>query len=152
VPKGFNDIELAFVMDEAVLPLAAKFKPEAVVITCGADALAGDPLSGMDLSNGALWCAVEQLVALTSVAVVLGGGGYNPWTVARCWAGLWGVLSGRELPATLPKAAQEMLRTLDCDLIDEDEVEPEWLSTLQDQLNTGDVRESVNTGVAALLR
>ncbi|PHS24295.1 MAG: acetoin utilization protein AcuC [Robiginitomaculum sp.] len=152
VPKGFHDSELAFVMGEVVLPLAAKFKPEAVVITCGADALAGDPLSGMDLSNGALWRTVEQLVALSPAAVVLGGGGYNPWTVARCWAGLWGVLSSRELPAILPEAAQEMMRTLDCDLIDEDEIEPKWISTLRDAPNTGDVRESVKAGVAALLK
>ncbi len=152
VPKGFNDAELAFVMDEAVLSLAAQFNPDAVVITCGADALAGDPLSGMALTNGALWRAVEQLVCIGPAAVVLGGGGYNPWTVARCWSGLWGVLSGREFPDVLPEAAQEMMRTLDCDLIDEDEVEPHWTSTLRDKPGRGDVREAVKNSAATLRR
>ncbi len=150
VPKGFNDSELAFAMNEAILPLAAHFRPEAVVITCGADALAGDPLSGLALSNGALWRAVEQLVGITPVSVVLGGGGYNPWTVARCWAGLWGVLSGREFPVTLPESAQVMLGALECDLVDEDEVNPTWLSTLQDAPFSGEVRETVKDRVSLM--
>jgi acetoin utilization protein AcuC len=143
VPKGFNDSEFGFLMKEAIMPLASTFNPQAVVITCGADALAGDPLSGMGLSNGALWQAVAQLVALAPVSVVLGGGGYNPWTVARCWTGLWGVLSDRKLPATLPEAAQKMMRTLECDLIDEDEVEPNWLTHLRDVPNEGEVRMQI---------
>ena len=102
VPAGFNDDELGFLMREAVLPLADAFAPQAVVVTCGADPLAGDPLSKLELSNVALWQAVESLVQLTQRSVVLGGGGYNPWTVVRCWSGLWGRLSGREIPAGLP--------------------------------------------------
>lgn len=152
VPEAFNDAELVFLMDKMVLPLAASFKPGAVVITCGADALAGDPLSGMDLSNGALWRAVEQLVVPCPAAVVLGGGGYNPWTVARCWAGLWGVLSGRKLPSLLPKNAQDMLRELECDLVDEDEIKPEWITTLRDAPNTGEVRETVKAIAKTVLQ
>ncbi|PHS25685.1 MAG: acetoin utilization protein AcuC [Robiginitomaculum sp.] len=143
VPKGFNDSELAYLMDEAVLPIAAGFQPEAIVITCGADALSGDPLSGMNLSNGSLWRVVEQLVGLSKVSVVLGGGGYNPWTVARYWAGLWGVLSGRVLPAVLPQNAQIMLRGLDSDLVDEDDLEPGWISSLLDTPNQGKVRQQI---------
>ena len=75
-----------------MLPLAARIAPEAVVITCGADAPAGDPLSSMTLSNVALWAVVARLANLAPAAVVLGGGGYNPWTVARYRAGLWGRL------------------------------------------------------------
>ncbi len=151
VPKGFNDSELAYLMDEAVMPLAIDFQPEAVVITCGADALSGDPLSGMELSNGALWQAVEALVGLSMVSVVLGGGGYNPWTVARCWAGLWGVLSGRELPTVLPHNIQAMLRGLESDLVDEDEVEQAWITVLKDEPNTGLVREHIKVNVKAIL-
>src|SRR5688572_30248528 len=61
VPRGFNDSELAFLADSVVLPLAVRLKPEAIVVTCGADALDGDPLSTMALSNAALWSVVERL-------------------------------------------------------------------------------------------
>jgi acetoin utilization protein AcuC len=149
VPKGFNDAELLFLMEEAVLPQAVGLRPEAVVIICGTDGLAGDPLSGLMLSNGALWGAVEALVELTPVAVVLGGGGYNPWTVARCWTGLWARLSARDVPSTLPPAAQRILEGLSCDLIEEDTIDPAWLTTLADAPREGSVRQAILDLVAA---
>lgn len=152
VPRGLNDSEFAFLLDEAVLPRVHEFCPEAIVITCGADGLAGDPLAGMELSNLALWEAVDRLRALSPAAVVLGGGGYNPWTVARCWTGLWGRLAGRELPEMLPEAAQALLGALSCDLVDEDEVLPGWLSTIADAPNHGRIRPEFRELAAAVAR
>jgi acetoin utilization protein AcuC len=143
VPRGCNDSELAALMDGVVLPLASGLKPEALVVTCGADALAGDPLSAMALSNVALWRAVERLVDGVPAAVVLGGGGYNPWTVARYWSGLWGRLSGRAIPAELPRSARAILARLSCELVDEEDMRPEWLATLADSPNPGAVRPEV---------
>ncbi len=146
VPSGFNDAELAFLMETAILPLGQKFAPDAVVVTCGADGLAGDPLSSMNLSNTALWNAVEQLTGLTDSAVILGGGGYNPWTVARCWTGLWGRLAGFSEPDKLPAKACAILAALESDLIDEDEVLPQWIDRLADpfgSLGTAPVRDIV---------
>jgi acetoin utilization protein AcuC len=143
VPRGFNDSELEFLMAEVVLPLAEDFAPEAVVVTCGTDALAGDPLSSMALTNVALWEAVERLVALAAAAVVLGGGGYNPWTLARCWTGLWGRLEGRQIPMVLPEEAQVVLRGLECDLVDDEDMRAEWLTTLADAPSPGPVRDAV---------
>jgi len=145
VPAGFNDAELSFLLDEVVLPLAARFGPEAVVVTCGTDALAGDPLSAMSLSNVALWEAVERVIGTTGPAVVLGGGGYNPWTLSRCWTGLWGRLSGREIPVELPVAAQLILRGLECDLVEDEDVEADWLTTLADVPRPGAVRAAVKS-------
>ena len=124
-------------------PLGRAFDPEALVITCGADGLEGDPLSRMALSNVGLWSAVEKLLADSDRSVVLGGGGYNPWTVVRCWGGLWGRLSEREIPEELPPAAQSLLKSFECDLIDEDEVPGSWLDRLADHPHTGPVREEV---------
>lgn len=145
VPAGFNDSELEFLLDAVVLPVAVAFRSEAVVVTCGTDALAGDPLSGMTLSNVALWNAVERVIGNAGPAVVLGGGGYNPWTLARCWTGLWGRLSGREIPMELPVAAQSVLRSLECDLIEDEDVEASWLTTLADMPRSGAVRAAVQS-------
>lgn len=152
VPRGLVDDEWDLLIDEAVVPLLARFDPQAVVVTCGADGLAGDPLSAMRLSNGALWRAVAAALSTTSRAVVLGGGGYNPWTLARCWAGLWGVLAGFDLPDTLPEVSRARLRALDCDLVDEEDRDPRWLETLVDEPVHGSVRDEIRTIVAATMR
>jgi len=145
VPPGFNDSEFSFLIDEAVLPLAARFCPEAVVITAGADPLAGDPLSKMDLSNVAVWDAVMKVTATARAAVVLGGGGYNPWTVGRFWAGLWGRIAGYALPACLPDDARALLAGLSCDLIDDEDVDPNWLISLSDPPNPGAIRDDIRS-------
>ena len=151
VPRGFNDSELDHLIKQAVLPLKQRFRPDAMVVTCGADALGGDPLSRLDLSNAGLWSAVEQVVEGVECAVVLGGGGYNPWTVVRCWSGLWGRLSGQALPDRLPEEARLLLRGFECDLIDQEDVPPQWTETLVDEPNTGPVREAVKRLVQAVL-
>lgn len=132
VPRGFDDGALEQVLEERILPFAAQVAPQALVLVCGADALAGDPLSSMQLSNVALWSAAERIVALAPAALVLGGGGYNPWTLARYWTGLWATLSGREIPDSLPEEAQRILARLACDLLDEEDMQPAWLTTLAD--------------------
>ena len=143
VPKGFNDSELQFLMENAVLPIGRAFQPQALVVTCGADGLEGDPLSKLAMSNTGLWSAVENLLELTKKSVILGGGGYNPWTVIRCWGGLWGRLSGRRIPDELPDEARVFLQHLECDLIDEDDVPESWLTRLADEPNRGPVRPEV---------
>lgn len=143
VPPGFNDAELEALMDGIVKPLARRLEPQALVVTCGADALAGDPLSSMALSNMALWSAVEALAGLAPCAVVLGGGGYNPWTLARYWTGLWARLSGRSIPATLPQPARAILASLSCDLVEDEDLRPEWLSTLADAPQAATVRPRI---------
>lgn len=144
VPARFGDAELATVLNRVVLPLAQRVAPDAVVVTCGADALDGDPLSSMALTNAALWSAVERVAAVAPAAVVLGGGGYNPWTVARYWTGLWGRLSGRIFPGALPDSAIAILAGLGCDLIDDEDIRREWLDTLADDPRDGAVRPAID--------
>ena len=144
VPPRFHDAELELVVDTVVAPLAARIEPDAIVLTCGGDALADDPLTSMALTNVALWDTVVRLCGCAPVAVVLGGGGYNPWTLTRYWTGLWARLSGRAIPATLPSAARAVLARLSCDLVDDEDVRPEWLSTLADVQERRPVRGEVS--------
>ena len=142
VPARFNDSELDYVLAQAIEPLLAEHEPDALVLTCGADSLVGDPLSTMEVSNGAMWRAVTTL-ADRAPSVVLGGGGYNPWTAVRYWAGLWGRLAGEDWPTSLPGKARALLAGFDCDLIDEEDVNPDWLTRLEDSPNEGAVRDEV---------
>ena len=143
VPRHFTDAELDALMRDVVLPLVSRIRPEAVVVTCGGDALAGDPLASMALSNVALWDAVQAVADLAPVAVILGGGGYNPWTLTRYWSGLWARLAGYPVPAALLEGARAVLARLHCDLVDDEDVRAEWLATVADERAAGGIRASV---------
>ena len=149
VPRGLNDVEFAVLVDEAVVPWVTRFAPDAVVVLTGADALAGDPLAKLALSNGALWRAVEAVAELAPAAVVLGGGGYNPWNVVRCWGGLWGRLSGRTIPEPLPEAARAVLEGLWSPRVAAPD--PLWTTTLRDAPRGGTVRSEIYEIVSATL-
>jgi len=151
VPAGLNDSELAYLVDEAVLPLAGRFRPEALVLQGGADALADDPLSGGVLSNRALWAAVAALSGIAPRLLVLGGGGYNPWSVARAWTGIWATLNRIEIPDTLPTAAEEVLRGLSWNRRYDGKLPERWFATLADPANPGPVRERVKAVAAAAI-
>ena len=143
VPSGLNDSEMDWLLAGPVADIAARFRPESVVIVAGADCLAGDPLSKMGLSNLAFWRAVESGCGFAGVRVVLGGGGYNPWTVTRGWSGLWARLAGLPIPDRLPAAACALLKTLSSDLIDDDEIDPLWTQSIADIPNEGMIRDSI---------
>jgi acetoin utilization protein AcuC len=143
VPRGLNDDEFATLVDNAVAPLVAGFGAEALVIVTGADALAGDPLAKLGLSNGALQRALERVATLAPAVVVLGGGGYHPWNVSRCWTGLWGRLAGFAPSEPLPEAARALLSALAPFRPRGQEIDPSWLTTLADPQRGGPVREEI---------
>tara|TARA_E500000331_G_scaffold201397_1_gene193338 strand:+ start:13 stop:990 length:978 start_codon:yes stop_codon:yes gene_type:complete len=143
VPGGFHASELNFLIDEIVLPLAEKFAPDAVVVTCGADGLAGDPLSKMELTNTALWSAVSAIGDIAPRTIVLGGGGYNPWTVIRCWAGLWASLANYDVYDSMTSSALNILHSLDSDLVDEEDINPNWLNSIADETEDLPIRTEI---------
>ncbi len=156
VPPGFHDDEMAFLLDEAIVPLAEAFAPEAVVLQAGADALGDDPQSRLALSNRALWRVVAAVRSLAPRLLVLGGGGYNPWSVARCWTGIWGLLNGRHAPdgppARLPPHAEAVLRALAWRHRDGRSPPEHWFTTLADPPRPGPVRPEVRHVAALALR
>ena len=70
--------------------------------------------------------------------MVLGGGGYNPWSVGRCWTGVWATLSGHSCPDVLPDAAQKLLQNLSWSGQSRIKVPPQsWTETLRDPYRPG---------------
>ncbi len=152
VPPGFNDSELERIVDEALAPLGQHLEPAALVIQCGADGLADDPQSRLELSNGAIWSAVEKLVPLAPRVLVLGGGGYNPWSVARCWSGLWAELDGRDPRAPLTAEAEAVLRGLRWNHSRARDAPERWFTTLADPPNPGPVRPEIDEMIEEVVK
>ncbi len=112
LPRDTNDSGFAMALHEVILPSLQAMRPQAIVLQCGADAVAEDPLSRLALSNNAHWATVAALRTLGPRLLVLGGGGYNPWTVGRLWAGVWATLHGYDIPDRLPERARSILAAL----------------------------------------
>lgn len=152
VPKGYNDSEARAVLHGLILPRVAEFRAEALVLQCGADSLTEDPLSRLALSNRAYLEAVRALLPLAPRVLVLGGGGYNPWSVGRLWTAIWGLLGGRELPDRLPDPAQQVLRSLGWGGGGRPDPDPQMWTTLLDAPREGPVRAEIRDRLAVLAR
>ena len=151
VPRGFNDDDMALVRDGLILPQVQRFRPKAIVLQCGADAVEDDPLAHLSLSNNAHWDVLRGLLGMAPRLLVLGGGGYNPWTVGRLWTGVWGILNGQELGGRVTPQAEAVLRALSFKGNRRGKNPPEaWLTTLQDTPRNGPVSSAVRARVAQL--
>ncbi|MDP3194852.1 MAG: acetoin utilization protein AcuC [Tabrizicola sp.] len=150
VPKGYNDSEARAVLHDLILPRVDEFRPQALVIQCGADSLLEDPLSRLALSNRAYLEALRALLPLAPRALVLGGGGYNPWSVGRLWTAIWGLVSGCEVPDRLPDTAQAVLAGLGWGGGGRPDPAPAMRSTLIDAPREGPVREEIRDRLAFL--
>lgn len=150
VPRGYNDSEARAVLYDLILPRIEEFRPQALVVQCGADSLLEDPLSRLALSNRAYLEALGALLPLSPRVLVLGGGGYNPWSVGRLWTAIWGLVSGRDLPEGLPDHAQAVLAGLGWGGGGRPDPAPQMLTTLLDAPREGPVREEIRDRLAVL--
>lgn len=148
VPAGLHDDEMALIRDDVILPLVSDFQPDAIVLQCGADAVTEDPQSRLALSNNAHWAIVAALMPIAPRYVVLGGGGYNPWSVGRLWTGVWAIINGHDIPEHLPPNAQAVLGALRWDgPIRQQHPQPHWITTLRDAPCNGRIRDDVRASV-----
>ncbi len=143
VPPGLNDTEHRVLMQHAVLPLIRARRPQAILLQTGADSLEEDPLAKLALSNNAYWAAVASVMPLAPRLLVVGGGGYNPYTVGRCWAGIWAVLNRLPIPERTTAQAEAVLRGLAYNRAAGRNPPDHWFTTLRDAPREGIVRPGI---------
>ncbi|KPV75716.1 uncharacterized protein RHOBADRAFT_52750 [Rhodotorula graminis WP1] len=90
-------------------PTIHTFRPDAIVLQCGADSLGCDRLGCFNLSIAAHGECVRFIKSFALPLVVLGGGGYTIKNVSRCWAYETAVCLGveQDLPNALPHTAYD---------------------------------------------
>ncbi|XP_066341495.1 histone deacetylase 1-like [Miscanthus floridulus] len=81
----------------------AVFEPDAVVMQCGADSLAGDRLASLGLSVRGHAKCVSIVKGYGLPLLLLGGGGYTINHVASCWCYETAVAIGKEIPDAIPQ-------------------------------------------------
>lgn len=100
--EGMDDLSYELVFCPVIEHVINFFRPDAVVLQCGADSLANDRLGCFNLSIRGHGRCLEFVKKFNLPLMVLGGGGYTVRNVARCWAYETGLCLGVDLPNELP--------------------------------------------------
>jgi histone deacetylase 6 len=103
-PEGMGDPEYLAAFDRILLPIAREFAPDFVLVSCGFDAAAGDPLGGMRVSPAGYGAMTARLGELAGGRLVLAlEGGYDLDAIARSAETCLRVLLGEPAPVPAPR-------------------------------------------------
>ncbi len=97
--SGVGDADMLAAFAAVVLPVAAEFRPDLMIVSAGFDAVAGDPLGGCRVSPAAFG-HLTALLSAVAPSVLLLEGGYNLTATAAATEACLRVLLG-EAPAPL---------------------------------------------------
>lgn len=79
------------------------YRPDVVVIQCGADSLSKDKLGHLNLTIKGHGEAIKHMLGYGMPVILLGGGGYTIENVARCWTYETSVAIGIEIDNNIPE-------------------------------------------------
>ena len=96
LPVGTYDQAYLKAFETIVLPLTRAYNPDVIVFELGADALAGDPLANLCLTNNVYADIIHHLMSFNKPIVATGGGGYNVENTVRAWALAWSIFCGAD--------------------------------------------------------
>ncbi|CAJ0580478.1 unnamed protein product, partial [Mesorhabditis spiculigera] len=83
---GITDETYQSIFTPIMTKVMEKYRPSAVVLQCGADSLYGDRLGSFNLTLRGHGDCAKFFRKYNVPLMMLGGGGYTPRNVARCWA------------------------------------------------------------------
>ena len=92
-PIGTYDQAYMKAFETIALPLIGAYNPHVIVLQLGADALAGDPLANLYLTNNVYADVINHLLSFNKPILATGGGGYNIDNTVRAWALAWSILA-----------------------------------------------------------
>ncbi|CAD5182155.1 histone deacetylase 1-like isoform X2 [Musa acuminata AAA Group] len=99
---GIDDESYHYLFKPIMAKVMEVFRPDAVVLQCGADSLSGDRLGCFNLSVRGHGECVRYMRSFNVPLMLLGGGGYTIRNVARCWCYETGVALGVEVEDKVP--------------------------------------------------
>lgn len=104
LPVGTFDQAYLYAFDAIAVPLIGAYNPDVIVFELGADALAGDPLAHLYLTNNTYVEVIQRLLRFDKPILATGGGGYHVQNTVRAWALAWTVLSGQDIETGMEAA------------------------------------------------
>lgn len=141
-PVGTYDGAYFRAFNEAALPLIRSYNPDVIILELGMDALAGDPLAHLHLTNNVYVEIINVVMALGKPVLATGGGGYNVENTVRAWALAWSTFCGDHADDLSIGLGGEMLGNTD------------WAGGLRDRVLLSDagMRGTVDAEVNATIK
>ncbi|XP_063833139.1 histone deacetylase 8-like [Ostrinia nubilalis] len=99
----YSNDTIEYVFQNVFSSVFDKFLPDAVVVQCGADALARDPQGGGNLTARGYCACVTAVLDKRKPTLLLGGGGYNYANAARVWTSITALVVGETLDENIPE-------------------------------------------------
>ena len=96
LPVGTYDQIYMKAFTAIAVPLIKAYNPDVIVFELGADALAGDPLAHLYLTNNTYVEIIEYLLSFNKPILATGGGGYHIGNTVRAWALAWSIFCGAD--------------------------------------------------------
>jgi len=139
LPVGTYDAAYKKAFKDAALPLIKAYDADMIVLEIGTDALAGDPLAHLHLTNNVHADITQAIVDLKKPILATGGGGYNSENAVRGWALCWSVLCGDQ------KVQRDLMLGMGGVMLEN----TDWLGGLRDRvlLADGGLRDAIDAEI-----
>lgn len=99
---GINDESYNYLFTPIIARVFEVYQPSVVVLQCGADSLTGDRLGDFNLTLRGHGDCVKFLRSFNVPLILLGGGGYTPKNVSKCWTYETSIALNIDIPDDLP--------------------------------------------------
>ncbi len=141
LPVGTYDEAYERVFREVAVPAIKEFNPDIIIVEAGMDALAGDPLAHLHLTNNVHAHIIDRVMQFGKPMLVTGGGGYNVENTVRGWSLVWSVLAGNDEHDLMIGMGGVMMENTD------------WAAGLRDRMLISDAgsRTDVNSEIERLI-
>jgi len=94
LPVGTYDQAYMMAFEAIAVPLIGAYNPDVIVFELGVDALVGDPLAHLQLTNNTYVEIIKHLLKVNKPILATGGGGYHIGNTVRAWALAWSAFCG----------------------------------------------------------
>ena len=100
---GLDDDTMLAILEYLLPKIYNFYQPNAIVVQCGADGLAHDPMDSFNLTGKSYLYAMSIILGWNLPLLIVGGGGYNYPNTAKVWTQITALAAKVDLKEDIPE-------------------------------------------------